>query len=485
MARPKNADGQRTRQAILDAALDLFAREGLLRHQPARRRRGGRRARERALQLLPQQGSAVRGADRSPTSTPRSSGWRRLPTGPITDGRAVLEQLAIATLESFAAPRAAAAVPHPDVGRHPPGPGRAHQPATSGMGSGRERLHDIMRRLIREGWLRDGRSADAGHRVRRPADRLAAAARDRRRPADDHESARVRAAACRSVPAGRRGALGAPRASPPRGARRAQPAARHAAPGQGAVAVRSQGASFVSRLIAFVRRRRRAVGERLRPRRCRRRPRARRSRRRQRDRRPPPSSSRSRASSASAARSPRRKKPKSPPKSPAASSPRRWSAAAASAPAATSMRIAAAEVEAQAREAEANAAQIEARLGIANGARLRRRARARSGQRPRRARAGAHRVRARADAAGAAAPLAVGVRSEAARRSRRRERQYEVARNGAEQQYQALMAARARVDPGAEGARRHRRARAVRRRGRRAVRRRSATTSRAAPRWRR
>ena len=28
MARPRNADGQRTRQAILDAALDLFAEKG-------------------------------------------------------------------------------------------------------------------------------------------------------------------------------------------------------------------------------------------------------------------------------------------------------------------------------------------------------------------------------------------------------------------------------------------------------------------------
>ena len=28
MGRPKNADGQRTRQAILDAALDLFAEKG-------------------------------------------------------------------------------------------------------------------------------------------------------------------------------------------------------------------------------------------------------------------------------------------------------------------------------------------------------------------------------------------------------------------------------------------------------------------------
>ncbi len=28
MSRPKNADGQRTRQAILDAALDLFAAKG-------------------------------------------------------------------------------------------------------------------------------------------------------------------------------------------------------------------------------------------------------------------------------------------------------------------------------------------------------------------------------------------------------------------------------------------------------------------------
>ncbi|MCC7243764.1 MAG: TetR family transcriptional regulator, partial [Acidobacteria bacterium] len=28
MARPRNADGQRTRQAILDAALDLFGEKG-------------------------------------------------------------------------------------------------------------------------------------------------------------------------------------------------------------------------------------------------------------------------------------------------------------------------------------------------------------------------------------------------------------------------------------------------------------------------
>ena len=28
MARPKNADGQRTRQAVLDAALDLFSQQG-------------------------------------------------------------------------------------------------------------------------------------------------------------------------------------------------------------------------------------------------------------------------------------------------------------------------------------------------------------------------------------------------------------------------------------------------------------------------
>ena len=108
------------------------------------------------------------------------------------------------------------------------------------------------------------------------------------------------------------------------------------------------------------------------------------------------------------------------------------------------VRIVATEVEAQAREAQANAAQIEARLGIAGGtafdvARV-----------PEVANANAARGLARTEFA-RAQTLHQGKlisQAEFEQKSAQREsaeRQYDVAVNGAEQQYQSLMAARARV----------------------------------------
>jgi membrane fusion protein (multidrug efflux system) len=108
------------------------------------------------------------------------------------------------------------------------------------------------------------------------------------------------------------------------------------------------------------------------------------------------------------------------------------------------VRISAAEVEAQAREAQANAAQIEARLGIAGGkafevARV-----------PEVASADASRQLARTDFARAQTLHAGKLIAQAEFDQRRAqlesaERQYDVAINGAEQQYQSLLAARARV----------------------------------------
>jgi multidrug efflux pump subunit AcrA (membrane-fusion protein) len=111
---------------------------------------------------------------------------------------------------------------------------------------------------------------------------------------------------------------------------------------------------------------------------------------------------------------------------------------------ATLVQIADAEVAAQAREAEANAAQIEARLGTASGAAF-------DIERvPEVANAQANYVLARTEfertqmlqqrqLISASEFDQKQAQVEAARR------QYEVARNAAEQQYQALMAARARV----------------------------------------
>lgn len=108
------------------------------------------------------------------------------------------------------------------------------------------------------------------------------------------------------------------------------------------------------------------------------------------------------------------------------------------------VRIAAAEVDAQAREAEANAAQIEARLGIAGGqpfdvARV-----------PEVASAGAARALARTDFERTRTLHGNKLISQAefdqkSAQLESAERQYDVARNGAEQQYQSLLAARARV----------------------------------------
>ena len=108
------------------------------------------------------------------------------------------------------------------------------------------------------------------------------------------------------------------------------------------------------------------------------------------------------------------------------------------------VRIAAAEVDAQAREAQANAAQIEARLGIAGGATFD------VARVPEVASAEAARHLARTDFERAQTLHTSKLISHAefeqkSAQLESAERQYDVARNGAEQQYQALMGAQARV----------------------------------------
>ena len=108
------------------------------------------------------------------------------------------------------------------------------------------------------------------------------------------------------------------------------------------------------------------------------------------------------------------------------------------------VRIAAVEAEAQAREALANAAQIEARLGIAGGAAF-------DAERvPEVANAKAAHVLAQTDFERVKMLFEKQLLSQSEYDQRRSQvdaaaRQYDVARNGAEQQYQSLMAARART----------------------------------------
>ena len=154
MPRPKNADGQRTRQAILDAALGLFADKGFfgtslrdvasvvgVRESALYNYFAGKEALFEALLMAHQDIKMAR--------------LSLLADGPITDGPALLEQLAMTTLDGFTEPREQKLfrILMSD-GLRLAKEGRLN--LYERMASGREQLHDILRRLIAEGWLRPG-----------------------------------------------------------------------------------------------------------------------------------------------------------------------------------------------------------------------------------------------------------------------------------------------------------------------------------------
>ena len=152
MARPRNADGQRTRQALLDAALDLFADKGYF-GTSLRDVAAAVGVRESAIYNYFKGKDALFLALIIEDQHTKIERLSSIAEGPITDGRAVLEQLAIDTLDSFTAPR------HQQLfrilmsdGIRLAKDGRVN--LYERLGHGRERLQDIMRRLIREGWLR-------------------------------------------------------------------------------------------------------------------------------------------------------------------------------------------------------------------------------------------------------------------------------------------------------------------------------------------
>lgn len=153
MARPKNADGQRTRQAILDAALALFAENGYF----GTSLRDVARAvgvRESALYNYFASKDALFEALLDAQQAAKHERLTALTEAPITDGRAVLEQLAIEVLEGFVSTREQQffRIVMSD-GLRLAKVGRIN--LYERMSGGRERLHDLLRHLIREGWLRD------------------------------------------------------------------------------------------------------------------------------------------------------------------------------------------------------------------------------------------------------------------------------------------------------------------------------------------
>jgi AcrR family transcriptional regulator len=152
MARPKNADGQRTRQAILDAALDLFAEKGFF-GTSLRDVAAAVGVRESALYNYFAGKDALFEALLAAHQHSKLERLTPLAEGPITDAGALLQQLANTTLEGFVAPREqklfrilmSDGIRLAKVGR---------LNLAERMGHGRQPLHDIMRRLVSEGWLR-------------------------------------------------------------------------------------------------------------------------------------------------------------------------------------------------------------------------------------------------------------------------------------------------------------------------------------------
>lgn len=152
MARPRNADGQRTRQAILDAALDLFAAKGYF-GTSLRDVATVVGVRESALYNYFAGKEALFDALLDAHQTTKNERLAPLADGPIKDGRTLLLQLAQTTLDSYVEPREEKLfriLMSDGIRLAKDGRLNLHER----MGHGRERMLAIMSRLIREGWLR-------------------------------------------------------------------------------------------------------------------------------------------------------------------------------------------------------------------------------------------------------------------------------------------------------------------------------------------
>jgi AcrR family transcriptional regulator len=153
MARPRNADGQRTRQAILDAALDLFGEKGFF-GTSLRDVAAAVGVRESALyNYFPGKDAlfeALIAADQD-SKLERLSSVLDEPGG---DVRERLERLARLSLEDFCTPRQQQLfrILMSD-GIRMARAGRLN--LVERMGAGRARLRDVMRHFIDRGWLRD------------------------------------------------------------------------------------------------------------------------------------------------------------------------------------------------------------------------------------------------------------------------------------------------------------------------------------------
>jgi AcrR family transcriptional regulator len=152
MGRPLRADGRQTRQAILDAALDLFAENGYF-GTSLREIARAVGVRESAFYHYFPGKEALFHALIAAEKESHLEQLAPLLEGPVDDPRAVLEQLAARTLDAFSAPRQQKLfrVLMSD-GMRLAKEGRLN--FLDRMTSGAERFQALMRRLIATGGLR-------------------------------------------------------------------------------------------------------------------------------------------------------------------------------------------------------------------------------------------------------------------------------------------------------------------------------------------
>jgi AcrR family transcriptional regulator len=154
MARPPNADGKRTRQAILDAALALFAEKGYF----GTSLRDVARAvgvRESALYNYFPGKESLFEALLAAESAEKVEHLGAILDEPVSDAHETLERLATFMLDRFVMPRQQQLfrILMAD-GMRLARDGRIN--LIERMGSGLPRFEAIMQRLMAEGWLRDG-----------------------------------------------------------------------------------------------------------------------------------------------------------------------------------------------------------------------------------------------------------------------------------------------------------------------------------------
>jgi AcrR family transcriptional regulator len=155
MSRPKNADGQRTRRALLDAALDLFAEKGFF-GTSLRDVATAVGVRESAIYNYFPSKDALFEALIVATREEKTERLAALATAPWADGRAALEEFTVAILEDYALPRQQQLfrILMSDGIRLAKN-GRLNLLERMGNDGGGP-VHDVLRRLIREGLVRDG-----------------------------------------------------------------------------------------------------------------------------------------------------------------------------------------------------------------------------------------------------------------------------------------------------------------------------------------